>query len=174
MIGFKVTAKGDHRGYVRTYEGWSEGDPELELKLKEKAAMAILKKVVEYGFGGGVFPVVDILTKPLQGMGAAAGQLIGRHIAEINEARAGMALSMYDIEVTLSGDFQGKYLVETAEDMQELPKMLALLPSKKNKKEFMGANVLKAVYMAHVNYARHLYGVSDLGTVHELKISIKL
>jgi len=118
----------------------------------------------------------DIVSKPLQGLGTAAGQLIAKNLLAINLARAEQGPQVYDVDVTLSGDFQGSYRVKDAKDLAELPKMLALIPAKNTTNTFMGESVLQSVYMAHVNYARHLYNMGNwkFGNVHQLNIKIEL
>jgi len=176
MIGYKVTATSNKRGYTRVYDGWSEGSPKLESKAKEFAAKQVLKALLKPLAGGPVVTVADIVSKPLQGLGKAAGEFIAQKLYEINLARAGQGLSAFDIDVTLSGDFEGTYRVNDSGDLDELPKLLALIPAKNNSTQFMGESVIKAVFMAHANFARHIYNMGnwEFDDVHQLNIKIEL
>jgi hypothetical protein len=176
MIGYRVTATSNLRGYTRVYDGWSEGSPKLESKAKEFAAKQVLKAVLKRLAGGPVVTVADVVSKPLQGLGQAAGEFIAQKLYEINLARAGQGLEIYDVDVTLSGDFEGAYRVKDSNDLNELPKLLALIPAKGDSKQFMGESVIQAVFMAHANFARHLYNLGNwkFGDVHKLNIKIEL
>lgn len=177
MIGYKVTAKG-FRSYVRMYSGWFEGSPKLESKAKEIAAKAVMKQVLKRLAGGPVVTVADILSKPLQGLGQAAGQLIAANLLKINRARADQGMMVHDIDVTLTGDFEAEYQIRDPKDLDQLPKLLALIPQKGTTNSFMGAGVLEAAYMAQVNYARWLYNLGRWTvrhqTVRTLTVKIEL
>lgn len=164
MIGYKVTAKNFDLNYFRTYDGWSEGEPKLESKAKETAAKQVVKQVLTQGAkmivggpAGAVVKVADIVSKPLQGMGIAASKLIADNLKNINHARAEQGLLVVDIVVTLTGDFEGAYQIARPKDLEELPKLLALIPAKDSTDQFMGESVLESVFIAQVNFARHLY-----------------
>jgi len=68
MIGYKVTATSNKRGYARVYDGWSEGSPQIEAKAKEFAAKQVLKVLLKRLAGGPVMTVADILSMPFQGL----------------------------------------------------------------------------------------------------------
>lgn len=176
MIGYEVTAKSRNRGYVRTIDGWFEGDPNWEGKAKEFAARQLLKGMLSALAGGPVVKVADLVSKPLQILGSAVGDFIAQQLLLINRSRADQGLEIYDIDVTLTGDFEAAYRVADSADLDELPKLLALLPQKDTDDEFMGEAVMEAVFMSHVNFARYLYNVGnwDLDAVAELEINIDL
>ncbi|WDI43542.1 hypothetical protein [Bremerella sp. P1] len=164
MIGYEITARCEKLKYARTYSGWFEGDPKLESKAKEAAAKAVVKQITKQGVklligasAGSVVTVADIVSKPLQGLGSAAGQLIADNILKINRALAGQGLIFNDIAVSLSGDFEGGYRIDSDADLSKLPHLLALIPEKGTTDSFMGESVLEMAVMAHVNFARYLY-----------------
>ena len=149
MIGFKVTAKNENLKYLRIYSGWSEGHPKLESKAKEFAAKQVIKLIMKQGAelvvggpAGVVVTVADIVSKPMQGLGSAAGQLIAENLMKINRARAEQGLIVCDLVVTLTGDFEGSYRINEPDDLTELPKLLALIPAKGTTDQFMGEHVL--------------------------------
>ncbi len=185
VIGYKVTATNYKQNYVRVYNGWSEGDPKLESKAKEVAAKQILKqiltqgaKLVIGGAAGAVVKVADVVSKPLQGLGTAAGELIAENLMKINRARAEQGLMVSDIVVTLSGDFEGTYCLKNPQDLAALPNLLALIPAAGTTDQFMGESVHETTFMAHLNFARHIYnsGKWDVSTqlIYELEIKIEL
>lgn len=185
MIGYKITATCDALKYRRLYSGWFEGSPKLESKAKEAAAKAVLKAIMKKGASfviggaaGGVVKVADIVSSPLQGLGAAAGQLIADNLLKINRARAELGLDACDIRVTLTEDFEGSYRLNSREDLEKLPMLLALIPEKGTTDQFMGASVLESAFWAQVNFARYVYnfGKYSLGkdTVHDLTLKIDL
>lgn len=176
MIGYKVTATSANRGYSQTLSGWSEGSPKLEAKVKEVAAKQVVKALLKRVAGGPVVTVADIVSKPLQGLGSAAGNLIAQNLLAINRARADQGLQVYDLDVTLAGDFEGAYRVQSSSDMDELPKMLALIPQKNTADEYMGAGVLESALMVHVNFARHLYNMGewDVSEVEVAQLEVKI
>lgn len=185
MIGYKITATNYKLNYVRAYDGWSEGDPKLESKAKEVAAKQVLKQIMKQGAklvigatAGAVVTVADIVSKPLQGLGSAAGQLIADNLLIINRARAEQGLMASDIAVTLSGDFEGTYLLKDGRDLSALPNLLALIPATGTTDQFMGESVLESTFMAHVNFARHIYNTGKWNVrnqpVYELEIKIEL
>jgi hypothetical protein len=177
MIGYKITAKNEQLKYNRIYDGWLEGSPRLESKAKSFAAKQVVKQIMTKGAAqviggrtgttvaelliggpaGALIKVVDIVTLPLQGLGAAAGQLIADNLMKINRMRAEQGLMVSDLVVTLTGDFEGQYRVADAEDLAHLPHLLALIPEKGTTDQFMGEAVLEAALMAHVNFARHIF-----------------
>lgn len=164
MIGYEITARCHKLRYARSYSGWFEGDPKLESKAKAAAAKAVMKQVAKQGArlvigatAGSVVKVADIVSKPLQGLGSAAGQLIADNILKINRTLAGQGLVFNDITVTLTGDFEGGYRIDTNADLEKLPHLLALIPEKGTTDTFMGESVLEMAVMAHVNFARYLY-----------------
>lgn len=166
MIGYKVTAKGS-QSYARVYSGWFEGSPKIESKDKEIAAKAVMKQIMKRIAGGPVVTVADIVSKPLQGLGTAAGELIAKNILQINRARADQGMMVFDIDVELAGDFEAAYQLREPEDLDKLPKLLALIPQKGSSTKFMGAGVLEAAYMAQVNYARWLYNSGKWDVSHQ-------
>jgi hypothetical protein len=176
MIGYKVTARSIDQGYAQTLSGWFEGSPKLEAKAKEFAAKLVLKAMLKTIAGGPVVTVADILSKPLQALGSAAGNLIAESLLAINRARADQGLEIFDIDVTVTGDFDARYRVKDSSDLDELPKLLALLPKNGTEDEYMGEGVLEAAYMVHVNFARTLYnkGNWDFGKVVQLEVKIEL
>jgi len=185
VIGYRVTAKCTKMNYIRTYSGWSEGSPKLESKAKETAAKAVVKQVMKQGAkfivgaaAGSVVKVADIVSKPLQGMGAAAGQLIAENLLKINRIKAEQGLDVTDLVVTLTGDFEGNYRVNDRKDLEELPKMLALIPEKGTTSTFMGDGVLESSLMAHINFARWLFNSGKWNvsnqTVYNLELNIDL
>jgi hypothetical protein len=184
MIGYRVTARNAKFKYLRKYDGWSEGNPRLESKIKEIAAKQIAKMIMKKGAElvvKGVSPVLtvaDIVTKPLQGLGTAAGQLIAENLMKINRARAEQGLIVSDIEVTIAGDFDAVYLIKDSKDLTELPNLLGFLIENGTTNQFMGESVLEAVFMAHINFARHVYNSGDWNvtsqTLYQLEIEIKL
>ena len=176
MIGYKVTATSSNRGYSETYTGWFEGDPKWENKAKEFVAKQVLKKLLKAAAGGPVVKAADVISKPLQGLGSAASKLIGQKLEAINLDLAERGLDIYDVDVSLTGDFEGTYRVADSTDLRELPKLLALIPEKYTEDEFMGESVLEAVFMAHVNFARYLHNIGQwkLGSVAQLAIEVEL
>lgn len=179
MIGYEVTATSSNRGYSQTLSGWSEGSPRLEAKAKEFAAKQVLKTMLKAIAGGPIVTVADILSKPLQGLGAAAGNLIAEKLLAINRARADQGLQIFDLDVTLTGDFEGAYRIQDSNDLDELPKLLALIPQKGTEDEFMGEGVLESAFMVHVNFARWLYNQGEWGdlrqqTIAQLHVKIDL
>lgn len=185
MWGYKITVTNDDLTYRRIYDGWWEGDPKLESKAKEAAAKkimtAVLKKGASFVVGsaaGSVVKVADVVSKPLQGLGTAAGQLIAENLMKINRARAEQGLMVCDIVAELTGDFEATYRVNDASDLEELPKLLALIPEKGTTDQFMGESVLESAFWAHINFARHVYNfgkwnVTNPKTYH-LKLKIEL
>lgn len=179
MIGYEVTATSSNRGYTQTLSGWSEGHPKLEAKAKEFAAKQVLKAMFRTIAGGPAVTVADIVSKPLQGLGSAAGNLIAHNLKAINRARADQGLEVFDIDVTLTGDFEGAYRIKDSNDLDELPKLLALIPQRNTKDEYMGEAVLEAAFMVHVNFARWLFNMGEWGdlrrqTVAQLEVKIDL
>lgn len=185
MIGYKITARNEDLKYLRIYSGWSEGHPKLESKAKEFAAKQVLKQIMKQGtkavIGGAAgiaVTVTDIVTKPLQGLGSAAGQIIAENLMKINRARAEQGLIVCDIAVTLTGDFEGSYRINDPDDLTELPKLLALIPEKGTTDQFMGEHILESAFMAHVNFARHVFNLGkwDISrqTVYDLEVNIDL
>jgi hypothetical protein len=176
MIGYEVTATSKNRGYSQTLDGWFEGSPKVEAKVKEFAAKQVVKTMFKMLAGGPVVTVADILSKPLQGLGSAAGNLIAQSLLAINRARADQGLQIFDIDVTLTGDFEGAYRIKDSSDLDELPKLLALIPQKGTDDEFMGESVLQSAFMVHVNFARYLYNMGDwdFGAVTQLEVKIDL
>lgn len=185
MIGYKITATNRKLNYVRIYDGWFEGSPKLESKAKEAAAKQVLKQMMKQGAqfvvggpAGAVVKVADIVSKPLQGLGTAAGQLIAQNLMKINRARAEQGLIVSDIVVTITGDFEGSYRINDPDDLADLPKLLALIPEKNTTDQFMGESVLESAFWAHVNFARHVYnfGKWNVGnqTVYDLELNIDI
>ena len=185
MIGYKITATNQDFGYSRIYDGWFEGSPKLESKAKEFAAKQVLKQITKKGAAavvggpaGIVVTVADIVTKPLQGLGAAAGQLIAENLMKINRARAEQGLMVCDIVVTLTGDFEGTYRINDGSDLENLPQLLALIPEKNTTDQFMGESVLESAFWAHVNFARHVYNSGKWSVskqaVYELTLNIDI
>lgn len=174
MIGYRVTAKSVNRGFSQTIDGWFEGSPKVEAKVKEFAAKQVLKAMLKAVAGGPVVTVADIVSKPLQGLGSAAGQLIAQKLLEINRARAGQGLQIFDVDVTLTGDFEGAYRIKDGADLDKVPHLLALIPEKGTDDEFMGESVLEAAYMTQVNFARYLYNMGEweFGAVAKLEVNI--
>ena len=160
MLGYKITAKNYELNYVRIYDGWFEGSSKVESKAKEAAAKQVIKQVMKLLIGGpaGVaYKVADIVSKPAQGLGAGMAQVIVENLKKINLALAEEGLdNLWDVSVTLSGDFEGAYLIKDREDLASLPKLLAVIPAKDTTDEFMGESVLEAAFMANVNFARYL------------------
>jgi hypothetical protein len=97
---------------------------------------------------------------------------------KINRARAEQGLIVCDLVVTLTGDFEGSYRLEDPDDLTALPKLLALIPEKGTTDQFMGESVLEAAFMAHVNFARHVYNFGDWDastqTVYNLELNIDI
>ena len=185
MIGYRITATNENLKYRRIYKGWSEGNPRLESKVKEAAAKQVLKQIMTQGAqfvvggpAGAVVKVADVVSKPLQGLGAAAGQLIAENLMKINRARAEQGLMVCDLAVTLSGDFRGSYTLEDSEDLENLPNLLALIPEKGSTSSFMGESVLESAFWAHVNFARQVYNFGNWSvtqqTVYALNLKIEL
>jgi len=185
MIGYKITAKNHKMNYVRIYDGWFEGSPKLESKAKEAAAKQILKQMMKQGAqfvvsgpAGAVVKVADIVSKPLQGLGTAAGQLIAENLMKINRARAEQGLIVSDIVVTITGDFEGTYRINDSDDLADLPKLLALIPEKNTTDQFMGESVLESAFWAHVNFARHIYNFGNWNvgrqSVYDLELNIDI
>jgi hypothetical protein len=177
MIGYKIKARNEKLKYLRIYDGLFEGSPRLESKAKSFAAKQVVKQIMTKGAAqvvggragttvaelliggpaGALIKVVDIVTLPLQGLGAAAGQLIADNLMKINHMRAEQGLMVSDLVVTLTGDFEGQYRVADSDDLAYLPHLLALIPEKGTTDQFMGEAVHEAALMAHVNFARHIY-----------------
>ena len=155
MIGYRVTAKST--GYTEIYSGWSEGGSWYMSQAKLFAAKAVVKGMALAFMKGSVLTVVDILTLPLQGLGSAAGNLVAKKLHAINTARAKQALSVYDCEVKVTGDFTAEYLLKSGSDLDDLPKLLALLPKNGTDKDFMGERVYASAFVAHTNYLRKQY-----------------
>lgn len=176
MIGYEVTATSKSRGYVRTIDGWFEGNPTWEAKAKEFAAKQLLKGMLSALAGGPVVKVADLVSKPLQILGSAVGEFIAQQMLVINRARGNQGLQIYDLNVTLTGDFEAAYRIADSGDLDSLPPLLALLPEKGTDDEFMGAGVMEAVFMSHVNFARYLYnaGGFEFDTAVDLEIKIDL
>ena len=185
MIGYKITATNHKLNYVRIYDGWFEGSPKLESKAKEFAAKQVLKQILKQGGtlliggpAGAVVKVADIVSKPLQGLGAAAGHLIAQNLLKINRARAEQGLMVCDIRVTLTEDFEGTYRINDANDLADLPKLLALIPEKNTTDQFMGESVLESAFWAHVNFARHVYNMGKWNvrnqTLYDLELKIDI
>jgi len=185
MMGDKITAKNHKMNYVRIYDGWFEGSPKLESKAKEAAAKQILKQMMKQGAqfvvggpAGAVVKVADIVSKPLQGLGTAAGQLIAENLMKINRARAEQGLIVSDIVVTITGDFEGTYRINDSDDLADLPKLLALIPEKNTTDQFMGESVLESAFWAHVNFARHIYNFGNWNvgrqSVYDLELNIDI
>ncbi|NDR55824.1 hypothetical protein [Aliiruegeria sabulilitoris] len=174
MIGYRVTAKAANN-YVRDYSGWFEGSPTVESKAKEMAAKAVMSQMANLAAGGPVGTVASILSMPLQALGAGVGAVIAQNLLKINKARADMGMAVFDIEVTLSGDVQpAKYKLVDSNDLTELPKLLALIPQKGTTNKFLGSGVLEAAYMAHVNYARHLYNKGNWDASKQTQTSLSV
>lgn len=185
MIGYEIVASNDKMNYRRIYDGWFEGSPKLESKAKEAAAKQVLKQMMKQGAqfvvggpAGAVVKVADIVSKPLQGLGGAAGQLIAQNLMKINRARAEQGLIVGDIIVTITGDFRGTYRINDPDDLTELPKLLALIPEKNTTDQFMGESVLESAFWAHVNFARHIYNFGNWNvgrqSVYDLKLKIDI
>ncbi|MCA9709985.1 MAG: hypothetical protein KDK70_29370 [Myxococcales bacterium] len=176
MIGYRVTATSPNRGYSQKISGWSEGSPKLEAKVKEMAAKQVVKALLKRLVGGPVVTVADIVSKPLQGLGSAAGNLIAQNLLAINRARADQGLQVYDIDATLTGDFEGSYRVSSSADLDKLPHMLALIPKSGTDDEYMGAGVLEAAFMVHVNFARYLYNMGewDVSNIQVAQLDVKI
>ncbi|QDU73917.1 hypothetical protein Pan97_09170 [Bremerella volcania] len=183
MIGYEITARCQKLNYARTYSGWFEGDPKLESKAKEVAAKAVVKQVAKQGVkllvsasAGSVVTVADIVSKPLQGLGSAAGQLIADNILKINRILAAEGLLFNDMAVSLTGDFEGGYRINTDEDLKKLPYLLALIPEKGTTDSFMGESVLEMTMMSHINFARYLrqfhLKIGSKQTLYHLEVNI--
>ena len=139
MIGYRVTATGYDENakqiHSEVYSGWFEGDVATREKAELFAAKQVAKQLVTKGtslvVGGpvkGVFTVVDIVTKPVTGMGEAAGKFIARELTNIVDHQASQALIFYNVKVILEGDFVGEYMMKKPQDLKKLPTMLDLIP----------------------------------------------
>ena len=186
MIGYKITAKNHKMNYVRIYDGWFEGSPKLERQGQGSRGQAdpqkqMMKQGAQFVVGGpagAVVKVADIVSKPLQGLGTAAGQLIAENLMKINRARAEQGLIVSDIVVTITGDFEGTYRINDSDDLADLPKLLALIPEKNTTDQFMGESVLESAFWAHVNFARHIYNFGNWNvgrqSVYDLELNIDI
>ena len=159
-IGFKVTVIGSD-DYREEYGGWSEGEPVLEAKAKAAALEQGVKYVLKKIAGPTPLKVADILSKPMQGMAEAVGEFIVQKLKEINRQRADLGLQAFDLDVSITGDFEANYRIEDGTDLDALPKLLAALPRKGDPGELMGAHIIEKVYLAHVNFARHQYNFGN-------------
>jgi hypothetical protein len=162
MIGYRVTATSINRGFSKSSRGLLEGSPKLEAKAKEFAAKQVLNAMLRTMGGGPFVTVADILSKPLQGLGSAAGHLIAQNLLAIIRYRGNEWLQVHNIDVTLIGDFEGAYRIKDSGDMDELPKLLALIPKANTDDEFMGESVLEDAFLAHVAFAYYLRNVEHL------------
>ena len=178
MIGYKVTASASGYGTV-IYSGWSEGGSWYMSMAKLTAAKTVVKVMAMALVKGTVLTVVDIVTLPLQGMGSAAGNLIAKNLMKINTGRAKQALAVYDCKVKITGSFEAEYVLKSGSDLDDLPKLLALLPEKGTTKSFMGERVYESAFMAHTNFLRKQYNrmrftVGRRKTVLNLSVKIEL
>lgn len=165
-IGYKVKVVGSE-DYRASYGGWSEGDPMLETKTMKSGLKQGLKYVTKKLVGSATpYKVADILSKPLQGLAEGVGTFIVIKLKEINRLLADEGLQLIDVDVTITGDFDARYRIEDSDDLDALPKLLALLPRKGDEDDPMGAAIVGTVYMAHVNFARHQrnFGSWDVST----------
>ena len=186
MIGYRVTATGyDEKAkqiHSEVYSGWFEGDVAKKEMAEKFAAKQVVKQLVTKGtslaVGGpvkGVATVVDIVTKPITGMGEAAGKFIANELTSIVDHQASQALVFYNVKVILQGDFVGEYMMKKPNDLKKLPSMLDLIPRQGDSEGFMGESVRESVVWAHRNFLRHLpISASRKAPVVELTVNIKL
>jgi hypothetical protein len=167
MLGYKVTARCEKRGYTMVYRGYSEGSPLLKAKVAELAAKQVLKEMVKMAGGGGpAVRVTRLVADSLAGFGTALGEQVAQIM--LNEVLKVREITLMDgyVVVTLSGKFEGTYRIHDKADLEEFPLLLALNPKRGTEEdwenaEYMGEAVLRGVYRALLLF---------LGDVADLKV----
>ena len=163
MIGFVITAVGydadSKRVHEAKYDGWFEGDPKIEKGVKQRASKMATDLLVKGALNAvGVaatspMKVADIVSKPLQGMGAAAMEFIAKEITKIDTLGRANELNLCDVRVSLQGDFEGNYVIRDGNDLSKLPTMLELIEGKDG--QHMGESVIEQMISAHRNFIRN-------------------
>jgi hypothetical protein len=185
MIGFLITAVGydtdSKRVHEEKYSGWSEGDPKIEARVKQRAAKMVTELLAKgalkaIGVASSVpLKVADIVSKPLQGMGAAAGEFIAREITKIDQLKVAEYLQLCDVQVSLLGDFEGSYVIKDGADLKKLPTMLELIEGTDG--QHMGESVIESMIWAHRNFIRNhcpLSGSSQKRKTLTLELTVEL
>lgn len=168
MIGYKVKATAKTPPHTANYSGW--GSPTVENAAKKTLAKKVLKAVMKPLAGGPVLTVADIVSKPAQAVAAGVMAVIEHKFekaALYGQGYKGLAAA--DIDVTLSGDFQGAYRLKGRGDLDKLPTLLSLIPQRNTTSKFMEESVVKDVFIAHVAFARRLRAAARENLSEELK-----
>ncbi len=182
MIGFEITAVGydedSKQVHRQTYGGLFEGSPKIEAKVKERAAQAVTMALAKGALNaigvaaGGPLKVVDIVSKPLRGMGAAIGEFIAKEITAIHQLKAENCLNLCDVRVTLQGDFVGSYVIEDPADLRKLPTMLELTAGRDG--QYLGESVIATMLSAHRNFILKHCPLSASGKRKVLSLDLKV
>jgi hypothetical protein len=150
-IGYKVTVWSS-TGKTTSYRGFSEGSPLLNNSVKATLIKAIptkaLTTLVSGGFGvSAVFATAGFAGNAL-GQTISALLLNGLNQALLRKAGTALATKQNSIGVTIAGDFQASYKIQSLRDLNALPGLLSIIPATfkvQNKPYWMGADIIRCL-----------------------------
>ncbi len=150
-IGYKIKVWSS-TGKTTSYRGLSEGNPMIDQKVKTKLITTLptmgLKALVGGGLGVSAIFATAGFAGGVLGNGVSAVLMKCLDQTLLRKAELTFSTTKTSIGVTLAGDFQASYKIESIKDLKALPGLLSIIPATfkvANKPYWMGKAVVKCL-----------------------------
>ncbi|MEZ5429010.1 MAG: hypothetical protein R2747_22380 [Pyrinomonadaceae bacterium] len=150
-IGYKITVWSS-TGKTTSHRGFSEGSPLLDTKIKSKLLDVLPTQALKTLLGGGLGVSAMMATAGF--VGSSIGNTISVVLMNalnktlLRKAELTFAQKETSIGVTLAGDFQASYKIESMDDLKALPGLLSIIPATFNvaqKPYWMGKSIIECL-----------------------------